>query len=792
MNQTGLARHKDRFRRRLSRRMLTLTLVVAVVSIPSITQAQVEGAAVGEAIERAVEYLKGQQRPNGSWPEWAGFPGGVTALSTLSLLHAGVDEDDPTIQQSLKFLRSFEPNRTYVVSLQTMVFAMADPQRHAALMRRNVRLLENWQIKNGPNQGAWTYGDTGDQPRGVGGGDNSNAQFAVLALHEAERVGIPVQDSTWRSIMSYWQKAQNPNGSWGYQPRANGRGSMTCAGIASLVIASEKLADGDAAVRGGEIQCCGPRDTDSSIERGLNWLGRNFSVHTHPGYRSWLLYYLYGVERVGRLTARRFIGVEGNQHDWYREGVDMLVRSQDKLSGFWRGAGHGEDNPLIATSFSLLFLAKGRRPIVMTKLRLAGDDWNVHRRDAVNLTRHVETRWQRPLSWQVVSLGAATVDDLLQSPVLYLSGRTAPQLSDAQVRKLREYVDQGGFLFAVGCCDDARFDEGFRELMVRVFPEPEYRLRLLEPDHPVWRADEPVDPNFIRPLWGIDLGCRTSVIYSPMDLSCRWELARSGRMRNYPEHVRADVEAALATGANVLAYATNRELRYKEEMWQAIVGDTPRDTMERAKLEIAKLRHSGGWDQAPQALANLKRALSRETGVRVGSERRDLRLGDERLNDYAIAFMHGRNAFSFSPAERVALRQFVERGGVLLADSICGGEAFTRSFRREMELVFPESPLERISPEHAMFTPTYGGFDLATVTRRRPQPLGDDAGLEVVRQEGQPELEGVRLGDRYGVIFSREDISCALERHESLECRGYTREDAARIAINLVLYALHE
>jgi len=33
-------------------------------------------------------------------------------------------------------------------------------------------------------------------------------------------------------------------------------------------------------------------------------------------------------------------------------------------------------------------------------------------------------------------------------------------------------------------------------------------------------------------------------------------------------------------------------------------------------------------------------------------------------------------------------------------------------------------------------------------------------------------------------------LSCALEKHDSLECRGYTREDAARIGLNVLLYAL--
>jgi hypothetical protein len=54
----------------------------------------------------------------------------------------------------------------------------------------------------------------------------------------------------------------------------------------------------------------------------------------------------------------------------------------------------------------------------------------------------------------------------------------------------------------------------------------------------------------------------------------------------------------------------------------------------------------------------------------------------------------------------------------------------------------------------------------------------------------EPELEGIQIDGRWAVIFSPYDISCALEQHEALECRGYTREDAARIGLNVLMYTL--
>lgn len=57
----------------------------------------------------------------------------------------------------------------------------------------------------------------------------------------------------------------------------------------------------------------------------------------------------------------------------------------------------------------------------------------------------------------------------------------------------------------------------------------------------------------------------------------------------------------------------------------------------------------------------------------------------------------------------------------------------------------------------------------------------------------QPDIEGLMLDGRWAVFFSPYDLSCALESRDPVECAGYTREDAARLALNILLYSLeHE
>ena len=766
------------------------------MSIVPVAQADIDPEQVRRAISDGVTYLKEQQYANGSWPEHQGMVGGVSSLCTLALLNAGVPPEDDAVRSSLAHLRKMVPNRTYVVALQTMVFCKAQQERDRVLVQRNVRWLEQTQVQTGNGKGAWSYPGSS--------GDGSNAQFAILALHEAERIGIGANMQTWRMAKAYWEKIQRPDGSFVYQLGWPSTGSMTCAGIASLVICSNRVRQGDAMANTERILCCQRNDDEPDrVERALQWLAKNFQVSHNPhDPTKWALYYLYGVERVGRLTARRFIG----GRDWYREGTAHLIQSKGDFSNHWRGAGLAENDDCIATSFALLFLSKGRRPTLLAKLQHdPQDDWNQHRNDVDNLTRYVESKWKVDLTWQTTDVRAASVNDLSQSPVLYYCGGENPLPGSAAdrdklVKKLREYLNGGGFLFAEAYSVGDGFDAGFRELMARVFPEPEYRLRLLPPEHPIWRAEELVAPDQVRPIWGIDFGCRTSVVYCPADksagvrpsLSCLWELSRAARGQKPPAEVQAQIDAGLSIGINILAYATNRQLKHKDEIPSQSTKKTNGESVRRGTLFIANLRHPGGCSAAPRALVNLMEAAADEIKIPTGTEEHDLSITDDAIFDYHLVFMHGRTSFSLTEREREQLRAYLQRGGMLFANSICASKAFTESFRNEMATILPENRLKPIPASDPIFSKTYGGFDLSTVTRRDPQARSTNESIQDRLRTVPPELEGVRIDDRYAVIFSPYDLSCALEKQNSMECRGYVREDAARIGLNVVLYSLQE
>ena len=190
-----------------------------------------------------------------------------------------------------------------------------------------MKWLEKTQItRRADGKGAWTY-------PGIGGdGDNSNTQFALLALHEAERAGVPASDQTWRLAKTYWEKCQNDDGSWGYNQPARHRHRQH--DLRRHHLAGDRRRPGAAERRPGRrrphrvLPAAATPTMPTASSGPCEWLGQTLLRRaSNPGAAArWLLYYLYGLERAGRLTARRFIPLPparpARPADWYREGAD--------------------------------------------------------------------------------------------------------------------------------------------------------------------------------------------------------------------------------------------------------------------------------------------------------------------------------------------------------------------------------------------------------------------------------------------------------------------------------------
>jgi hypothetical protein len=746
---------------------------------------------VRDAIQSGIQFLRDVERGTGRW-ETGGdavqAPGGTTSLAMLALLNSGIKPNDPMIERGLGYLRTVEPERTYVVGLQTMVFAAAGRPEDKERIQRNVDWLVQAAIKPNATFVGWNYGR-------FGAGDNSNTQYALLGLHDGRQAGAKVDPQVWKTIRDYYVRTQSREGGWGYAlQEANGPTlTMTTAGLCGLLIAGMELNDRREVIRAdGSALHCGRYAENEPITRAHAWIGRRDRKQLFQDRKA-TFYNLYGIERAGRLTGLRFLG----NYDWYREGCGHIVEVQNKAEGSWAPGGL-DTNKVIATSFALLFLSKGRTPILISKLvHGPGEDWNNDRHDARNLVGYASKELFNgaPLAWQIFDTKRGIVAnnrderlrlaaDLMQSPIAYFNGHRAPIFTEAEEEVLKEYIEQGGFIFAEACCGFKEFDQGFRALMTKLFPDNP--IKPLPPEHPIWRAHALVKPGEFG-LEGIEMGCKTVVVYAPQDLSCLWEANTYDAGKG---------QLAFRLGGNIIAYATGMELPKPRLTPVEIVRDDPSGPpIPRGYLKIAQLRHDGDWQPAPRAMRNLLANLQEKSRLMVALKTEAIHPAQQGVLDFKFLYMHGRNGFSYDKGDLPAgddsamahLRANLQTGGILLADACCGKKAFDTSFRALMTRLFPDKRLEPIPLDDVLYGKELNGVGIATVRCRRERA---DGAPDNEFREVAPFLEGIKLNGRWAVIYSKYDIGCALEKHQSSDCLGHDHASALRLGSAVVLYAL--
>jgi hypothetical protein len=158
------------------------------------------------------------------------------------------------------------------------------------------------------------------------------------------------------------------------------------------------------------------------------------------------------------------------------------------------------------------------------------------------------------ISDRVVSLDAA---DLKNLPMLHLRGHRAFSFTPEQREVLRQYVAQGGTIFA----EDSHgpFGECFQREMRLIFGQD---LRDLPQDHEIYRAHYVLksvpagDMGERYPLRGIDTGGRLGVIFSRNDYGGCWD-GTGGWVR--PE----SREPAFEMGTNLFVYIVAHWLKRK-------------------------------------------------------------------------------------------------------------------------------------------------------------------------------------------------------------------------------------
>ena len=368
-----------------------------------------------------------------------------------------------------------------------------------------------------------------------------------------------------------------------------------------------------------------------------------------------------------------------------------------------------------------------------------------------------------------------------ETPILYLTGHEGFTFSDEYRRRIRLFLQDGGYLIGDACCGSEDFAKSFMKEMAAIFPDKP--LLPLELDDPIYNCFYRItDVNYQEegkgqfraapPLMGINIGCRTAVIFSPYDLSCGW----AGHTHEAGK--RVSIADARRLGANIVTYClANYELgRFLST--QKVYYQEKEPT--RDEFVFGQIIHNGDWDPSPSAPMELMKFAAETTSMAVQFKRVPVDLRKLDAFEYPILYMTGHRDFSFSEAEVRNLRAYLMSGGVLLADACCGREAFDSAFRREMARVLPGKRLEPIPPEH----PLYSTHFVVKQAHYTPYALAQNPNLV------QPQLEGITINDVLAVIYSRYGLGSMWDGGKRPYAKAYSTRDALRIGLNVLVYAL--
>jgi hypothetical protein len=385
-------------------------LALAALALVGTDALAVEQADINKAIKRGVKGLLKLRRPDGTWPH---DKIGATALAGLTLLECDVPSDDKVVQQTAAAVRKaiVDDKFTYSISLALLFLdRLDDPADTALIESLTIRLLAGQNPENGgwgyycpevneaevrrlrthikattelkgrrelpslPAKGKRNARDLSKEaqaqlisvlagkalPAGIAPqpADNSNTQFATLALWVGRRYGFPVGPALAR-IEARFRASQLSDGGWSYTGGGAGTwmggttATMTCAGLLGLAVTHGGRVD----VARARNPKAPPRDVskDKQLRDGLQILATAVGKPTGKAGGAAradgkAYYFLWSLERLAVALNLETIG----KKDWYAWGAEVLLANQQS-DGTW----HGEYGSCGAdTCFALLFLKR--------------------------------------------------------------------------------------------------------------------------------------------------------------------------------------------------------------------------------------------------------------------------------------------------------------------------------------------------------------------------------------------------------------------------------------------------
>jgi len=197
-------------------------------------------------------------------------------------------------------------------------------------------------------------------------------------------------------------------------------------------------------------------------------------------------------------------------------------------------------------------------------------------------------------------------------------------------------------------------------------------------------------------------------------------------------------------------------------------------TLTSSAQQIAVLQYGGGgdWYGNPTALPNLVAFCNQELNTTITLKPDVVKPDSIDLFNYPLIHMTGHGNVFFSDEDIKNLQTYLRSGGFLHIDDNYGMDEYVR---KEIEKLFPNTPLEELAGNHPIFSHKYNFPD----------------GLPKIHEHDnqRPQAFGITIEGRLVLLYTYEsDLGDGWENPEIHNDPQEVRLKALRMGANIVTY----
>ncbi|MBN1807773.1 MAG: DUF4159 domain-containing protein [Planctomycetes bacterium] len=209
-----------------------------------------------------------------------------------------------------------------------------------------------------------------------------------------------------------------------------------------------------------------------------------------------------------------------------------------------------------------------------------------------------------------------------------------------------------------------------------------------------------------------------------------------------------------------------------------LVGKVAYGEIIETRLPNGSVKRERDWITDPNDIHNLMKEVNNRLGIRYKAQEMSLDSFSFDPAEVPILYLTGCKAVSLDDDTRTKLRWYLQSGGVLMCDAVCGSEAYLKGWMNEMNHIFPKRKIRELPADHPIFNCFY------KVDRVSYEVDGK-------KMSGPPKLLGIDIGTRTAVVLTPFDLSLAWGGHYYPRGRHvWPAQDAYKIGVNMISYFL--